>query len=88
MVSTPAADATTRTRVEQAIVEWLRTELDDPEIALADNFLDVGGHSLTFLRLNRFLGDAFGVALDQKTTYDRGLDVAVAAMRARDRNPT
>jgi acyl carrier protein len=67
--------------VAQSVVEWLRTELDDPEITGADNFLDVGGHSLIFSRLNKFLGDSFGVVLDQKTTYSDQLNAAVAAMR-------
>jgi len=42
-------------QVEQSAVEWLRAELDDPEISGTDNFLDVGGHSLIFSRLNKFL---------------------------------
>lgn len=67
--------------VEQSAVEWLRSELDDPEITGADNFLDVGGHSLIFSRLNKFLGDSFGVALDQKTTYSDELRAALAASR-------
>jgi hypothetical protein len=79
MVPTSGA-AATRPGVEQAVLEWLRTELDDPEITGSDNFLDIGGHSLTFLRLNKFLGAAYGVVLDQPTTYNDELGVAVAAM--------
>jgi hypothetical protein len=74
--------------VEQAVIEWLRTELDDPEITGSDNFLDIGGHSLTFLRLNKFLGAGYGVALDQRTTYHEELGVAVAAMHAGEQNAT
>jgi hypothetical protein len=66
-------------RVEQSVIEWLRTELDDPEINGADNFLDVGGHSLVFARLNKFLADAGGVVLDQKTTYADSISAAVRA---------
>jgi acyl carrier protein len=66
-------------QVEQSVVEWLRTELDEPEINASDNFLDVGGHSLAFSRLNKFLADSFGVVLDQRTTYSDSLSVAVAA---------
>ena len=73
--------ASGRTDVEQSVVDWLRTELDDPEIAATDNFLDVGGHSLIFSRLNKFLGDSFGTVLDQKTTYAEPIGVAVTAMR-------
>lgn len=73
--------STTRgqTDVEQSAVEWLRTELDDPEITGSDNFLDIGGHSLIFSRLNKFLGETFGVILDQKTTYSEELSAAVGA---------
>jgi hypothetical protein len=76
-----AARTASQTDVEQSVVAWLRAELDDLEITGSENFLDVGGHSLTFSKLNRFLGDSFGVALDQKTTYGDQLSVAVAAMR-------
>lgn len=66
-------------QIEQSVVQWLRSELDDPEISGSDNFLDVGGHSLVFSRLNKFLTESFEVALDQKTTYSDSLRVAVAA---------
>lgn len=67
--------------VERSVVEWLRAQLDDPEITGADNFLDIGGHSLVFARLNKFLGESFGVVLDQRTTYSGELAAAVAAAR-------
>lgn len=69
------------TMVESDAVTWLRTELEDPEISGDDNFLDVGGHSLTFAKLNAYLGDAHGVALDMKTTYDESLAVALAEVQ-------
>ncbi|HVQ96742.1 MAG TPA: hypothetical protein VMU51_37345, partial [Mycobacteriales bacterium] len=47
----------------------------------SENFLDVGGHSLTFSKLNKFLGESFGVVLDQKSAYGDQLSVAVAAMQ-------
>lgn len=72
-------DRATVEHIEQSVVEWLRAELDDPEVVGADNFLDVGGHSLVFARLNKFLADSFGVALDQKVAYSDPLSVAVAA---------
>jgi hypothetical protein len=68
-------------QVEQSAVEWLRTELDDPEINGSDNFLDVGGHSLIFANLNKFLADTFEVVLDQRMTYSDSLTVAVAAAK-------
>lgn len=63
--------------IERSVVEWLRDELDDPEITGAENFLDVGGHSVTFSKLNQFLGDSFGAVLDMRTTYEEPLSVAV-----------
>jgi hypothetical protein len=39
----------------------------------------VRGHSLVFARLNRFVADSFGVALDQRVTYSDQLSAAVAA---------
>lgn len=72
------------TDVEQSVVEWLRAELDDQDITGADNFLDVGGHSLIFSRLNKYLGDSYGVVLDQKTTYSAELSAAVAASQPLD----
>ncbi len=60
------------------VLHWLREELTDPDIVASDNFLDIGGHSLTFARLNKVLGDEFGVTVDRKITYDDSLDAAVA----------
>ncbi|OIK28194.1 phosphopantetheine-binding protein [Streptomyces malaysiense] len=64
--------------LERATIDWLRTELEDPEISASDNFLDIGGHSLAFARLNRFLADSFAVNLDMKVAYDEPLSTAVA----------
>ncbi|WP_043726214.1 hypothetical protein [Kutzneria sp. 744] len=67
--------------IETSAVAWLRAELDDPEITAGDNFLDVGGHSLTFSRLNKFLGESRGVVLDRRTTYEESLGSAAAKAR-------
>ncbi|MEU5647282.1 phosphopantetheine-binding protein [Streptomyces milbemycinicus] len=67
--------------IERSLVEWLRDELGDPEITGSDNFLDVGGHSLTFSKLNQFLGDSFGVVLDMRTTYEEPLNVAATKIQ-------
>ncbi|MFC0435427.1 hypothetical protein [Kutzneria buriramensis] len=80
--------AADRTEIVTAAVEWLRTELNDPDITGAENFLDVGGHSLTFSKLNIFLGGTFGAELDKKLTYERSLSEAVAGMTPVDRPET
>lgn len=67
--------------IEKSVIEWLRTELDDPDIVGSDNFLDVGGHSLTFSKLNIFLEDSFGIGLDMQITYDYSISRAVAEMQ-------
>lgn len=71
-------------KVERSIVEWLRAELDDPDITASDNFLDIGAHSLTFAKLNRFLSDSFGVALEARDTYENPLHAAVENRRSVD----
>jgi len=67
-----------RDEVEQAAIRWLREDLDDQELTADENFLDIGGHSLTFSKLNAFLGATFGLRLDQKTTYEDSLSAAVS----------
>ncbi len=78
------ARAVSAADVEQSALKWLRTELDDQEISGSDNFLDIGGHSLTFSKLNVFLGDSFGIVLDMKTTYDGTLAAALVAAQPID----
>ncbi|WP_432101467.1 hypothetical protein [Streptomyces sp. WAC 04229] len=67
--------------VERKVVEWLRIELEDQDIVGSDNFIDIGGHSLTFAKLNRYLAESSGSALDMKTTYAESLSVAAAQVQ-------
>lgn len=76
------AGAASPAEVEHALVDWLREQLNDTAITGADNFLDIGGYSLMFSKLNRFLGKSYGVVLDTKTTYAEPLSVAVTKMQA------
>jgi acyl carrier protein len=73
------ARAASRPDIAETVVEWLRVELDDAEITGADNFLDVGGHSLVFSKLNKFLNESFGVVLDQRRAYEDPLSAAATA---------
>lgn len=61
------ASAANPAEVEEALVNWLRGELNDRKISASDNFLDIGGYSLLFSKLNRFLNATYGVALDRKS---------------------
>jgi acyl carrier protein len=72
-------------RIELSVVDWLRRELDSPEITSSDNFIDIGGHSLTFSKLNAFLNDFYGVMIDQKITYGESISTAVAKTRPVER---
>lgn len=64
--------------VEQSALEWLRTELEDPEIVGSDNFLDIGGHSLAFAKLNKYLEQTFSLNLIMKVAYSESISAAVA----------
>jgi hypothetical protein len=75
------ADTASPAEVEQALLDWLRGELNDTNITADDNFLDIGGYSLMFSKLNRFLSDSYRVTLDMKTTYKEPLHVAVTNMQ-------
>ncbi|SBV04578.1 Phosphopantetheine attachment site [Streptomyces sp. Ncost-T6T-1] len=79
--SDEAAGQNRRPDIERSVIEWLRAELEDPHIVGSDNFLDIGGHSLTFAKLNEHLGNTFGVSLDNKITYSQQLSTAVAQAR-------
>jgi len=69
--------------VEQAVIDWLRGQLNDTKITGSDNFLDIGGYSLLFSKLNRFLSEFYGVVLDIKITFQEPLSVAIATMQSR-----
>lgn len=75
------ASAANPAEVEEALVNWLRGELNDRKISASDNFLDIGGYSLLFSKLNRFLNATYGVALDIETTYTQPLGVSVMKMQ-------
>jgi acyl carrier protein len=82
MPSSASHDDAARTfdgvRVERSVLEWLRAEFDDPDITGADNFLDIGGHSLAFAKLNKHLEDSLGVNLVIKVVYEESLATAAA----------
>jgi hypothetical protein len=63
--------------IVQSAIEWLRVELDDPAIVDSDNFLDIGGHSLAFSKLNKFLAENFQVVLDMGMAYEYSIRRAV-----------
>ena len=62
--------------MESAVIIWLRDSLEDPEITGSDNFLDVGGHSLTFAELNEFARERFGLSLDIQIMYEKTISDA------------
>lgn len=66
------------TEIESAVIAWLRESLEDPEIKGCDNFLDVGGHSLTFTKLNAYLREHFGLSLDVQAMYEKTISDSCA----------
>jgi acyl carrier protein len=49
--------------MERAIASIWRTELDVRKVGLHDNHFDLGGHSLTAIRIMSSIGEWFGIRL-------------------------
>lgn len=71
-------DTRSATEIESTAIAWLRESLEDPEITGCDNFLDVGGHSLTFTKLNAYLREHVGLSLDIQAMYEKTISEACA----------
>jgi acyl carrier protein len=78
-----------RHEVAEALCEQAASLLAEPDIAVSDNFLDVGGHSLMALDLSKEMEQRFGVPLDIRVLFEESFetvaqDIAtrVAATRA------
>lgn len=59
--------------VARSIFEWAAAILEVPQVAPADNFLDLGGHSMLALELNTRVQEAYGVELDMQTLFEGSL---------------
>src|SRR5690606_9228904 len=67
---TPAGDGQRLTALEREVVALLADVLGVPDVAVDDNFFDVGGHSLLAIRLTTRLRERHGVQLDLNAFFD------------------
>jgi acyl carrier protein len=75
---TEATAAGIRTEeVERQVVGWV-TEMMGEDVSAEDNFLDVGGHSMLALELNRKTQDEYGAEFDLKVLFESSLSEATA----------
>lgn len=63
-------DEAVRAEIHGQVLEWIRESLEDPGIELADNFLDVGGHSLAAAHVNKQLEQRFGVRIPLRSLFE------------------
>lgn len=71
------ADVTTKT------VSWVAELLDEPQASAADNFLDLGGHSMLALQLSRRAEENFGLDYDMRVLFEESLAVTAADLVVR-----
>ncbi len=64
--------------VVRRTVSWAAELLEDPDVTAADNFLDLGGHSMLALELSRLVEKHFGAELDMELVFERSLGAAAA----------
>lgn len=68
-----AARETAQAEIRDHVLAWVREVLEDPSVELADNFLDVGGHSMAAARINKLLEQQCGVRMPIRTLYEATL---------------
>ncbi|MFJ3927276.1 phosphopantetheine-binding protein [Streptomyces sp. NPDC090022] len=67
-------DTTTRAEeIRRATLEWVADLLEEPEIALEDTFLELGGHSALALQLGEYARERFGDEYDLMILFERTL---------------
>lgn len=71
-----AARETTQAEVRSQVLAWVREALEDPSVEPADNFLDVGGHSLAAARINKLLEQHYGLRMSIQTLFEASLEQA------------
>lgn len=65
-------------QVTQTVVKWVAEVLEDPNVRAEDNFLDLGGHSMLALELNKNASDEFGTEFDMRILFEGTLREAAA----------
>ena len=69
--------------MQEAVLKWVAEFLEVDEVSPADNFLDLGGHSLIAMQLNAQVRLRFGDALDIKELFEEHIGDAVAELHSR-----
>lgn len=68
--SGPASGAAPRNPTEETLVQIWQEVLKRPSVGIDDNFFDLGGHSLTAIRILGRVSKSFGVRLPLKALFD------------------
>lgn len=69
-----------RTPTEESVVAIWMEVLNLEQIGVEDNFFDIGGHSLSAMRLIARLGEEFELELDPRLFFDSPTPAATAAL--------
>lgn len=65
------------TDITEAVVVWLRNQLEDDAITASDNFLDIGGNSMLSMKVRNEIFVTFHASIDPVDLYEKSLDAAV-----------
>jgi len=57
------------TEAESLVLTWFAEELEEPQIQAEDNFLDLGGHSMLAVALDKRARDRFDAGFDMSLLF-------------------
>ncbi|GAA2777089.1 phosphopantetheine-binding protein [Saccharopolyspora taberi] len=69
--------------IEQLTVEWAAQLLDDSDVTPQDNFIDLGGHSILALRMNRYAKERLGAEYNLMVLFESDLAAAAEELASR-----
>ena len=69
--------------ITDTTLEWAREFLEDPDVTAADNFLELGGHSMIAIELSARAEARFGAPYDMQVLFQKTLGDAAADLAAR-----
>ena len=65
-------------QAESLILHWVASLLESPGVSSGDNFLDLGGHSMLAVDLDRQVLAHFGVTLDMRLLFEETIGETVS----------